>query len=108
MAPCGCVVGCYFFRFLLFFTETFFKFSLNRLATLNEEIAQKMSSQNEFDRAISETQAAYTRVMQSSQALLQSVHGATANLRVKESNLEQEASLKLPKFPKKVQIKGPN
>lgn len=67
-----------------------------------------MSSQNEFDRAISETQAAYTRVMQSSQALLQSIHGATANLRAKESNLEQEASLKLPKFPKKVQIKGPN
>ena len=77
-----------------------------RLATINEGIAQKMASQTEFDKAISETQLAYSRVMQSSQALLQSLHGAAANLRTKEAATDPEVSSKLPKFAKKVQIKG--
>ena len=67
-----------------------------------------MASQVEFDKAISETQIAYSRVMQSSQALLQSLHGAAANLKTKEAAVEPEASGKLPKFAKKVQIKGFN
>jgi len=67
-----------------------------------------MASQAEFDKAISETQLAYSRVMQSSQALLQSLHGASANLKIKEGTAEPEASAKLPKFAKKVQIKGFN
>ena len=81
---------------------------LNRLATINEGIAQKMASQSEFDKAISETQTAYSRVMQSSQALLQSLHGAASNLKAKEAATEAEASGKLTKFNKKVQIKGFN
>ena len=75
---------------------------------MNEGIAQKMASQNEFDRAISEAQTAYSRVMQTSQALLHSLHGATSNLQEKETVAEPELSKKLPKFPKKVQIKGYN
>ena len=65
-----------------------------------------MASQTEFDKAISETQLAYSRAMQSSQALLQSLHGAAANLRTKEAATDPEVSSKLPKFAKKVQIKG--
>ncbi|XP_039248097.1 microtubule nucleation factor SSNA1-like [Styela clava] len=70
----------------------------DRLAKLNEEIAQRMSSRNEFDRTIAEAQAAYTRIMDTSQTLLHSVQSAAVELKMKETVASSnEAMLRLPK-----------
>lgn len=42
-----------------------------RLARINESIARKMATREEFDRTISETEAAYMKILESSQTLLQ-------------------------------------
>uniref|UniRef100_A0A8C5PDJ9 SSNA1 n=1 Tax=Leptobrachium leishanense TaxID=445787 RepID=A0A8C5PDJ9_9ANUR len=41
-----------------------------RLARLNQELARKMAARNDFDRTIAETQAAYMKILESSQTLL--------------------------------------
>ena len=55
-----------------------------------------MASQNEFDRAICETQAAYTRVMESSQVLLHTVNGAALKLKAKEA-IQETDQIRLPR-----------
>jgi len=55
-----------------------------------------MASQTEFDRAISETQAAYTRVMETSQTLLKSLRTAATRLESGEEPL-QKSDFKLPR-----------
>lgn len=65
---------------------------------MNELIAQRMSSRNEFDKNIVEIQSAYTRIMETSQSLLQSVQGASLELKMKETaSTGTESILKLPK-----------
>nr|XP_039252104.1 Sjoegren syndrome nuclear autoantigen 1 homolog [Styela clava] len=47
-----------------------------RLAKINESLAKKMSSRNEFDKTIAETEAAYMKILETSQTLLNSVKGS--------------------------------
>uniref|UniRef100_A0A7N9D8P6 Sjoegren syndrome nuclear autoantigen 1 n=1 Tax=Macaca fascicularis TaxID=9541 RepID=A0A7N9D8P6_MACFA len=41
-----------------------------KLARVNENLARKIASRNEFDRTIAETEAAYLKILESSQTLL--------------------------------------
>ncbi|XP_078082828.1 microtubule nucleation factor SSNA1 [Mustelus asterias] len=41
-----------------------------KLAKVNEGLARKMATRNEFDRTIAETEAAYMKILESSQTLL--------------------------------------
>lgn len=41
-----------------------------RLTTLNESIARKLAARNDYDKTIQETEAAYLKILESSQTLL--------------------------------------
>lgn len=41
-----------------------------RLAKINESLAKKIASRNEYDKTIAETEAAYMKILESSQTLL--------------------------------------
>ena len=41
-----------------------------KLAKVNESLAKKISARNEFDKTIAETEAAYMKILESSQTLL--------------------------------------
>lgn len=41
-----------------------------KLAKVNESLAKKISSRNEYDKMISDTETAYMKILESSQALL--------------------------------------
>ncbi|XP_065065149.1 microtubule nucleation factor SSNA1-like [Rhopilema esculentum] len=41
-----------------------------KLAKVNESLAKKISSRNEYDKTIAETESAYMRILESSQTLL--------------------------------------
>ena len=41
-----------------------------RLAQLNDSVARKVASRNEYDKTIQETEAAYLKILESSQTLL--------------------------------------
>ncbi|XP_019744302.1 Sjoegren syndrome nuclear autoantigen 1-like, partial [Hippocampus comes] len=41
-----------------------------KLSRVNESLAQKMAAHNTIDRTIAETEAAYTKILESSQSLL--------------------------------------
>lgn len=41
-----------------------------KLAKTNESLAKKISARNEFDKTIAETEAAYMKILESSQTLL--------------------------------------
>lgn len=51
-----------------------------RLAKVNESIAKKMTARNEFDKTISETEAAYMKILETSQTLLNSVKGSITHI----------------------------
>ncbi|KAM6431122.1 microtubule nucleation factor SSNA1 [Liasis olivaceus] len=51
-----------------------------RLARVNENLARKMASRNEFDRTIAETEAAYLKILESSQTLLNVLKKEAGNL----------------------------
>jgi len=44
--------------------------SSEKLARINENLAKKITARTEFDRTISETEAAYMKILESSQTLL--------------------------------------
>lgn len=52
----------------------------DRLAWINEELAGKIQSNNEYDRTIQETEAAYMKILESSQSLLQVLKRETTHL----------------------------
>jgi len=41
-----------------------------RLSHLNDSIARKVASRNEYDKTVAETEAAYLKILESSQTLL--------------------------------------
>ena len=43
----------------------------DRLSSINEALARKIQARNEYDRTIQETEAAYMKILESSQTLLQ-------------------------------------
>ena len=51
-----------------------------RLAKVNESIAKKMTARNEFDKTIAETEAAYMKILETSQTLLNSVKGSITHI----------------------------
>lgn len=51
-----------------------------RLAEINEDLAKKITTRNEYDRTIQETEAAYMKILESSQALLHVLKRETNNL----------------------------
>ncbi|XP_062815548.1 microtubule nucleation factor SSNA1 [Anolis carolinensis] len=51
-----------------------------RLARVNENLARKMASRNEFDKTIAETEAAYMKILESSQTLLSVLRKEAGNL----------------------------
>ncbi|XP_076454552.1 microtubule nucleation factor SSNA1-like [Babylonia areolata] len=54
-----------------------------RLAKVNESLAKKMASRNEFDKTIAETEAAYMKILESSQTLLNLLKRESQNLKEK-------------------------
>ncbi|XP_038623893.1 Sjoegren syndrome nuclear autoantigen 1 [Tachyglossus aculeatus] len=52
----------------------------DKLARVNESLATKMASRNEFDRTIAETEAAYLKILESSQTLLHVLKREAGNL----------------------------
>ena len=52
----------------------------DRLSTINESLARKIQARNEYDRTIQDTEAAYMKIVESSQTLLQVLKRETVNL----------------------------
>eukprot|EP00736_Rhodelphis_marinus_P010316 Rmarinus@m.14246 len=57
-----------------------------KLARLNESIARKTASRNEYDKSIQETEAAYMKILESSQTLLHVLKRETVNLSKKKQS----------------------
>ena len=55
-----------------------------RLSHLNDSIARKVASRNEYDKTISETEAAYLKILESSQTLLTVLKRETVTLTKKQ------------------------
>mmetsp|Transcript_27617 Transcript_27617/g.81195 ORF Transcript_27617/g.81195 Transcript_27617/m.81195 type:complete len:112 (+) Transcript_27617:89-424(+) len=55
-----------------------------RLSRLNDGLARKISSRNEYDRTIQETEAAYQKILESSQTLLHVLKRESVNLSKKK------------------------
>ena len=51
-----------------------------RLSKINESLARKVQARNDYDRTIQETEAAYMKILESSQTLLQVLKRETVNL----------------------------
>ena len=51
-----------------------------RLARLNDNLARKIASRNEYDKTIQETEAAYAKIMESSQTLLHVLKRESVNI----------------------------
>ncbi|KAH9492569.1 Sjoegren syndrome nuclear autoantigen 1 [Bulinus truncatus] len=54
-----------------------------KLAKVNESLAKKIASRNEFDRTIAETEAAYMKILESSQTLLSVLKRESQSLKEK-------------------------
>ena len=54
-----------------------------KLARINENLAKKITARTEFDRTISETEAAYMKILESSQTLLNVLKRESNSLRTK-------------------------
>ncbi|KAM8796670.1 microtubule nucleation factor SSNA1 [Eudromia elegans] len=50
-----------------------------KLARTNESLARKVAARNDFERTIAETEAAYSKILESSQTLLSVLKGETGN-----------------------------
>lgn len=57
--------------------------SSEKLARINENLAKKITARTEFDRTISETEAAYMKILESSQTLLNVLKRESNTLRTK-------------------------
>ena len=55
-----------------------------RLARINDNLARKISSRTEYDKTITETEAAYAKIMESSQTLLHVLKRESVNLTKKK------------------------
>merc|ERR1711998_568527 len=57
-----------------------------RLARINDNLARKISSRNEYDKTIQETEATYSKIMESSQTLLHVLKRESVNLTKKKQS----------------------
>ena len=51
-----------------------------RLARINDNLARKITSRNEYDKTIQETEAAYLKILESSQTLLTVLKRESVNI----------------------------
>mmetsp|Transcript_10804 Transcript_10804/g.14021 ORF Transcript_10804/g.14021 Transcript_10804/m.14021 type:complete len:113 (-) Transcript_10804:430-768(-) len=58
----------------------------DRLSKINESLARKAQARNEYDRTIQETEAAYMKILESSQTLLHVLKRETVNLTKKKQS----------------------
>ena len=58
----------------------------DRLSILNESSVRKSQARSEYDRTIQETEAAYMKILESSQTLLQVLKRETVNLTKKKQS----------------------
>ncbi|CAE7832349.1 DIP13 [Symbiodinium microadriaticum] len=58
----------------------------DRLSGINENLAKKIQARNEYDRTIQETEAAYMKILESSQTLLQVLKRETVSLTKKKQS----------------------
>ena len=58
----------------------------DRLSGINESLVRKIQTRNEYDRTIQETEAAYMKILESSQTLLQVLKRETVNLTKKKQS----------------------
>ncbi|UJR22216.1 hypothetical protein I4U23_025280 [Adineta vaga] len=63
--------------------ENEIRISSEKLAKINENLAKKITARTEFDRTISETEAAYMKILESSQTLLNVLKRESHSLRTK-------------------------
>ncbi|CAM9991630.1 unnamed protein product [Sphacelaria rigidula] len=56
----------------------------DRLSKINENLARKVQARNEYDRTVQETEAAYMKILESSQTLLHVLKRETVNLTKKK------------------------
>jgi len=59
-----------------------------RLAKIQESLAKKIQLRNDFDRTLSETEGAYTKILETSQTLLNQVRNKVSY----ESNVSKQAN----------------
>ncbi len=57
-----------------------------KLAKVNESLAKKISARNEFDKTIAETEAAYMKILESSQTLLNVLKRESNSLKLNDQN----------------------
>eukprot|EP01040_Poterioochromonas_malhamensis_P013992 gene13992-15455_t len=57
-----------------------------RLGEINEELARNILTRNEYDRTIQETEAAYMKILESSQTLLQVLRREAVTLTKKQKS----------------------
>ena len=58
----------------------------DRLSKINESLARKVQARNEHDKTIQETEAAYIKILESSQTLLHVLKRETVNLTKKKQS----------------------
>lgn len=58
----------------------------DRLSGINENLAKKIQARNEYDRTIQETEAAYMKILESSQTLLQVLKRESVSLTKKKQS----------------------
>ena len=58
----------------------------DRLSSINEALARKIQARNEYDRTIQETEAAYMKILESSQTLLQVLKRESTQLTKKKQS----------------------
>ena len=61
-----------------------------KLAKVNESLAKKISARNEFDKTIAETEAAYMKILESSQTLLNVLKRETNTLKTESHDLKYD------------------
>eukprot|EP00877_Chromochloris_zofingiensis_P002533 jgi/Chrzof1/12280/Cz06g28150.t1 len=54
-----------------------------RMAAINESLARKIDTKNEYDKVIQETEAAYLKILESSQTLLTVLKRESVNIQKK-------------------------
>jgi len=60
----------------------------DRLQKINESLVRKTQARNEYDKTIQETEAAYMKILESSQTLLHVLKRETVNLTKKKQSAE--------------------
>merc|ERR1712178_602803 len=58
----------------------------DRLSKINESLSRRVQARNEYDRTIGETEAAYMKILESSQTLLHVLKRETVNLTKKKQS----------------------